>query len=267
MDVMLPMDRGRVASEGRAEVVADWLSRWRGRPVTVRVAQSYAELERAIREGAIDLAWAPPLVCARVAAHVRRVLVCVRGGARGTRSALLVRDDSPIHRAADLAGRRAGWVDPLSLHGHLSPRAYLGRGGVDVAELLEAERFCGSYRDALLALVEGQIDVSALYARVDADEAAVRRVAVDVVGQAAEGLRVLDFTDPCLNDALVLTRRVSRSQTDRLTEELAALRTRGSRTAMLLEHVSAERLEPVDATEYARLAALSSGGAPDRTHG
>lgn len=257
MEVLLPSDRGRVASAGRAGVIADWLRAWRGGPATVRLAPDYESLEEAVRRATADLVWAPPLVCARVADLAQRMLVCVRHGQRGTRAALIVREDSRVESLSGLAGARAAWVDPLSVSGHLAPRALLRAHGLDPGSLFRSEGFHGSYRDALLALSRGEADVSAFYARADATIADVMPKIADVVGAAAKRLRVLEMSQEWPNDALILTARLSTNACAELAERLVALRARGREPAMLLEHVGAERVEAVEAPVYACLQSLT----------
>lgn len=257
MEVLLPSDRGRIASASRAEVIADWLRAWRTGPATVRLAQDYEELERAARRASVDLVWAPPLVAARVADMAQRMLVCVRHGQRGSRAALIVRADAPYAELTDLAGARAAWVDPMSVSGHLAARAHLKEHGFEPATWLRSERFCGSYRDALRAVASGEADLGAVYARADATDEGVLRSVADMLGPAAKQLRVLAMTPVWPNDAIVLTARLSTRDCADLAERLVSLRSRGREPAMLLEHVGAERLEEVKASEYDCLASLT----------
>src|SRR3712207_5762021 len=54
--------------------------------------KTYEELERAVRSGAVDVAWGPPIVCARVEAGGGTVFLRgVRGDERTYRSAIVAR--------------------------------------------------------------------------------------------------------------------------------------------------------------------------------
>ena len=68
-----------------------------GREVSLAQLPDYDALTDAIRRGDVDAAWAPPLVAARAEALGARILARpLRRGAVRSRSALLVRTDSPL---------------------------------------------------------------------------------------------------------------------------------------------------------------------------
>src|SRR6185369_649812 len=68
-----------------------------GRQVSVVQCHDYDALTEALRRGDVDAAWAPPMVAARAEALGARILVRpLRRGSVRSRSALLVRADSPL---------------------------------------------------------------------------------------------------------------------------------------------------------------------------
>jgi ABC-type phosphate/phosphonate transport system substrate-binding protein len=58
---------------------------------------------------------------------------------------------------------RAAWVDPLSVCGHLLPRAHLRAQRHRLEGFFVDEQFFGSYRAALAAVVDGRADVAGVH--------------------------------------------------------------------------------------------------------
>lgn len=225
------------------------MTEWLGKPVEVSLAPSYRELATAIRAGTVDLAWAPPAICAQLHTGVRAMLTVVRYGATACSAALLVRRDGGAQSIEDLRGKRAAWVDPLSTCGHLLALAHLRDRGFDAAKHLAEQRFLGTYRDAIIDVVKGRADVTSTYV-VDDDEAATLREVLDVTGYGPEQLRVLCTTAPAPYDALIIGERVL--DWEALQARLLDLDRRVGTPSMLLEVCRADRFARAHAGGYAR---------------
>lgn len=240
----------------RAALLADWMSAWLEEPVDVRVAASYRELALAIERAEIELAWTPPAVCARVRTCARTVLTAVRRDATSCRAALVVRAGAGIRGLADLAGRRAAWVDPLSTSGHLMALEHLHTHGLDARRLFSEQRFAGSYRDALAELIAGRADVSSVYMVDDGPEGTMRELE-DLVGPGASSLALLGTTAPAPYDALVVPKGSPDSTL--LETRILSLRQRMRPPAMLLEVCRADRFVRSSADRYVQFQHLLDG--------
>jgi phosphonate transport system substrate-binding protein len=203
---LLPPTLGLPRTTALAELLEASLRGSWHRPVRVEVAQSYRDLERAVLGGGVDLAWAPPVLCGRAEPSARLILQAIRGGRSTYRAALIGRRSDHLH-LADLAGKRAAWVDPFSAAGYLLPRALLRSRGLDPDATLGAQRFAGSYRDALLALVAGTADVAPIFAG-DGDEEGLRSILADQIGPEARLLAPFALTAEAPTDGLVVTARL-----------------------------------------------------------
>jgi phosphate/phosphite/phosphonate ABC transporter binding protein len=156
------------------------LIRWFGTKAGVELVRfqvpSYEALARQMVEGAIQVAWLPPIVFVRL----ERVGIAVplvvnhRGGSGGYQSVLLVRGASKIHTLDDLRGASAAWVDPLSASGYVLPRIQLAAHGIDPRTIFGEERFYGSHPAAVGALLDGSADVAATFAGLDPDGGVAR---------------------------------------------------------------------------------------------
>jgi phosphate/phosphite/phosphonate ABC transporter binding protein len=138
--------------------------------VLERNVGTYDELEQAMTGGQIDLAWLPPLLFARL--DRRAVATAVATVARAGEAYWSVLVTSPLSgiTALDvdqLRGRRIAWVDPLSASGHVVARLGLAARGIDPRLTFASEVFAGSHQEALLAALEGRVDVAATFARCD----------------------------------------------------------------------------------------------------
>ncbi len=212
-----------------------------GRPVRLVNFVEYEALTEALRRGDVDAAWAPPLVAARAEALGARVLVRpLRRGSVRSRSALLVRADSPL-QLETLGGSIAAWVDRTSVAGHLLPVAWLRERGLDPGRLFGQQLFLGSYQASLEALLGGEADLAALFAPPEGDD--LRQAVEEVAPGRAQDVRVLACTMPALHDAWVVAPHISMLEALRLERGLLAVRELPEGTALLRDVVRADRLE------------------------
>lgn len=152
--------------------LARWLKKTDKLDLEGRPVATYKDLVTSVRDGSSDVAWLPPVAYAWLAEAVTPLGSIVREGKTSYASALVVREDASFQTLADLAGVRAGWVDPWSATGYVVPRLELARAKIEPGALGE-ETFYGSHREALLALGRGDCDVVGTYARPPDDGRAV----------------------------------------------------------------------------------------------
>jgi phosphonate transport system substrate-binding protein len=234
--------------------LAHWLTDWLGVPCDVDVAPRYTDVRQAVLDATHDVVWAPPLICGHVADHVRSILTAVRSGSTSSSAALIVRKHSDLHELSDLQGARAAWVDKLSMGGYWSAFALLRQQGYQPSTLFRDQGFCGSYRDAILAVAAGHADLTSVYARIDADDADIEDALEEMVGDPARLLRVLSRTPPAPYDALVVTRRMPEDAAASVEQALLSLRPRSLREgAVLLQVCQSEGFARLDRSAYAWL--------------
>src|SRR5262249_10344827 len=87
---------GAPGAQEHLAAMCDVLSRTLGRPVSPRVLRSYTALERQVKDGRAQLAWAPPLVAIDLedSGLASIALCCTRGGQVGYHAALFTRHAS-----------------------------------------------------------------------------------------------------------------------------------------------------------------------------
>ena len=249
LTLLFPPTLGRIRANVRAEVLSQSLGRRLLRRVRVEVADSYADLEASVLEPSVDLAWAPPSICAQAENCSRAIFKAVRFGVSSYNAALIGRAGDPP-RIDALAGLRAAWVDELSAGGHLLPIAHLRQLELEPKTLFSSQEFFGSYQGALLAVLSGKADLTAVYCHGNTDEAA-RRTLRENVGASEIHLAPFAFTADAPSDGLIVTAQIEAGDPLVDAVERAVDGSRGP--TLLLELFEAERLIRASADDYAEL--------------
>lgn len=249
--LLFPPSLGELKATAKAERLADSLAQQIGTRVAIKVARTYGDLEYRVLHGLVELAWAPPSICAKAEPGALAILKAVRGGRASYRAALVGRvSDSP--RIDRLSGKRAAWVDPLAAAGHLLPLAHLRGRGIDPATTFREQWFVGSYRAALLAVLTGDADVTSIYASAE-DVGAVRETMREHVGNKERELVPFAFTEDTPSDGLILGGKIVPADTERLVSLLCPPPDPGRARSLLLETLDAEALVPAVRGDYATL--------------
>lgn len=247
---LLPPSLGSAKASARAELIEATLARELGEPVSAVVAESYAELEARTAEGSAAIVWAPAGVCAKLAS-VRAIFTIVRAGRATYRSALVGRREQAL-TLATLAGARAAWVDVLSAGGYLLVAAHLRAQGIDAERTFASQRFEGSHRAAVEAVLHGTADVTAVSV-ASADEAAIVEALRWYAGPNGDLLGVIALSDVCPNDAIIVTTGLAPEDAARIVATLVPA-TPGARVrSRLLSALEADGLLPAELDDYRRL--------------
>jgi phosphonate transport system substrate-binding protein len=193
--------------------LADYLDRQLGQRVQVRVGRDYDQHIETIGRNAIDIAYVGPASYVKmVALHgVKPLLARVEINGRPSVGAYIVtRGDSPVHKLADLRGKRFAFGDINSTMGTIVAQHVLRRAGVGL-ESLGGYQYLGSHRNVALAVLSG-----------DYDAGAVRKEVYDEL--QARGLRVL-VKLPEVSEHLFVTRSdLPAPQVARLRQALLGLK-------------------------------------------
>jgi ABC-type phosphate/phosphonate transport system substrate-binding protein len=251
LKLLIPPALGKSRAEARADLLGPELARWLGRPVEVEIAADYDELERRVLADEVDLAWAPPSLCARLGGRHHGIFKAVRNGRSTYRSALLCRTGE--HRdLASLRGTRAAWVDPLSTAGYLLAESYLRSAGYDPDELFSEQRFLGSYQAALLAVADREADLTAVYVHTDTGTDLHDSIAQHAE-RAVPRLSVLAVTGEVGSDGLVVCARLAREEAADLVHRIERMQSNPGGPPMIVSIFDAEALELARAGAYKAL--------------
>lgn len=241
----------------RAEPLAAALAA-RGSPVEIVVAESYASLGDLLLGDHIDLAWAPPIVCARVeAAGGSAVLRAVRHGSTSYRAGLACRA-GPVVDLTKCSLLVAAWVDENSAAGYLLARSWLAARHVDAMHGFKRAIFCGSYVSALQAVAEGLADVTSVFTSV---AGAPLRSTLDEVDAALRArVQIFAHTADTQTDGIVLPPGAKPRTFEGLLRTLQALHLddvgrRALRGMLACDELRAEAPRPTSAALQAILTA------------
>ena len=160
---------GEEQAQKAATLIAPYLSKALGGPVTAKAFATADELRDALADGKVDIAWIPPLAFVQAQAKNHDIAPLNKamrqgGGSLFYRAVFVVGQGSAAKSLADLKGKKVAWVSKSSTSGYLFPRELLRQGGFNPDAFFSAESFAGDHLAACKALAAGQADVAATFA-------------------------------------------------------------------------------------------------------
>jgi phosphonate transport system substrate-binding protein len=248
LSFLFPPSLGRARASARAEFLQSSFASAFDEAIRVDVAHDYRELEERALSGEADVVWAPSGVCARIEGSARAVFKAVRGMSATYRAALVARYGAGV-TLANLGGRGAAWVDPLSVGGYLLVRSHLAALGIDPDRTFASQRFVGSHPAVVAAIVRGDADVGAVTVP-RRDEASVREAIQLYVGDVASRIEVVTISDEAPTDAIVITRHMPAVDARRMEALLAPSGIDARPPPWLLDVMQAETLVRARPGEY-----------------
>lgn len=134
-----------------------------GRPMKLLIAATYDEQIDRIVNGRADFAYLgpTPYIRARARGQVEILAGEAEAGQAFYQSVLVVRDDSPIRRVADLAGKRIALGAEISMGSSLAPKQLLAQAGLARSEFTAISHLDRHERVAL-AVLHGDFDAGGL---------------------------------------------------------------------------------------------------------
>lgn len=251
---LFPPSLGKSKSAARAELLQLALAHELNAPVSIHVTADYKELQGRALSGEAHLIWAPAGVCAQLEPVTRALYKAVRQGVASYRSAIVVRKGSTI-TLSRLEGLHAAWVDPYSIGGYLLATDFLRNRGVEPDRMFSRQTFHGSHSDALNAVTGGAADISAITAW-SSDPHRLRDAMALHIGPIERKIEVLAVTHAAPTDAIVVTRRLSDENAERITEKLFPTSKTIKAPSFLLAAMDADGFLRTDASEYRPLLRL-----------
>jgi phosphate/phosphite/phosphonate ABC transporter binding protein len=200
-----------------------WLGDRAGLHVVRKNVESYDALGKQVREGAVHVAWLPPILFVRLERDGIVVpLVANMRDDGGYVATVIARADGPFHALEDLRGRRMAWVDPLSTTGYIVPRLELAARGFDPRAFFAAETFHRSHIAAVRAVIGGSADGAATYGRLDTSGAVCRGGWTDL-GVPETAVRLLATSGPLPPDLIAVRADVHIEAQAKLANAFVAL--------------------------------------------
>ena len=182
---VIPSENGSGVTDRFAPFTA-YLSRQLGTTVTLRIANDYAAVIEGQRSGSIQIANYGPASFARALVTGVKTTAFVidvnKDGTKGYNSVFYVKADSPFRTIEDLKGKNLGLVDPNSTSGYNMPLYALSKMGIDES-FFGNVLVTGSHENAVLALVQGTVQVCANWWNAPNDSNLTRMLAKGMIKQ------------------------------------------------------------------------------------
>lgn len=158
----------------RMTPLAAYLTQQTGIKTTLRVASDYAAVIEGQKAGNIHIgAYGPG---SYVRAHqqsngnaIAFTTTRSKAGAVGYYAVGYVRADSPYKTIQDLRGKKLGLVDPNSTSGNFAPRYFLDKAGISPETFFSNVAFTGSHENAVIAVLNGTVDIAMNWWNADGD--------------------------------------------------------------------------------------------------
>jgi phosphate/phosphite/phosphonate ABC transporter binding protein len=192
------------------------------RPVVLR---SYDKLVAAVRDGEVEVAWAPPLVALELERDTQaRVLLCSRRAGRVDYSSVLfARAEGGPRSLAELSGKRIAWVAKESSAGYVVPRMKLLSEGFDPDTMFSEQSFRRTHEAVARAVLSGDADVGATYASFgEGSDEALSAGWFDAGAKSSE-VRVLSSAGPIPTDVIAVHRSLDEAVGEQLSGALGTL--------------------------------------------
>jgi phosphonate transport system substrate-binding protein len=227
----IPMGDAEQASARIAEL-AEALSVATEAEVVAHRASDYRGLVAALEQGAVQVAWVPPLIAARAvrAGTIVPIAVSVRSGATSYSAALIAREGGRVQTTADLRGVRAAWVDRESASGYLAIRMALRASGLSLVDAFAEETFARSHTEVARLVATAAVDVGATYLSWSPDCATVERAGwLAIPGVDPKCIRVVVEAGPIPSDMFAVHSGLRKAVVQALETALIDGRPRGAR--------------------------------------
>ena len=236
--------------------LGDYLQRETGLEVQFTPVTDYAAVVEGLASQKIDLAWLGgfTFVQAKIRTNGAATPIVQRAEDEKFTSKFIVPIDSPAKTLADLKGKNFAFGSPSSTSGHLMPRFYLAKAGIQPDTDFKAVAFSGAHDATVAFVASGRAEGGVL-------NASVWDKLVEAKNPNAAKVRVLTTTPPYYDYNWTVRPGLDAALTKKLTD--AFLKLDPSQPAMkeIMDLQRASRFIPTQASNYDGIeAAAKSAG-------
>ncbi len=146
--------------EKRFQPLADYLTVRMGETVTLRIGNDYTEIEQALAQGKIDMAFLGPVGAVHVSSANENVFPLVKvlnNGSGFYKSYIVVLKTSPLTTLSQLKGKVMAFGDKGSTSSYLIPKFLLAEAGIQLSDLGKI-LMTGSHANVIRAVLNGQAE-------------------------------------------------------------------------------------------------------------
>lgn len=218
--------------------LAEYVSRRIGREVEFIQRQSYAEMNRLVSQGAVDVAG----ICTGAFIHMEQGRVRVLGApvVRGSalyHSLLIVHEQSAATKVEDLRGRTFAFTDRLSNSGTLYPRYYMLRKGLQPDRFFSRLYYTNSHDRSIYLVQNNVVDAAAV-------DSLVYTFLQEESPERVDKIRVLHRSPAFVSPPFVASAELPEAEFRRLQEVFLRMH-EDERGSALLRQLKIDRFERV----------------------
>lgn len=242
--VLIPADGGTEdGTKADYQPIFSAISKMTGLQFDIRVGQSYGAVVEAMCSGAADVAFVGPVTYIQAnQRHCADLLaVGVENGQSIYYAGIFTKKSSPIRTLKDLKGKRVAFGDVNSTSSFVFPMTMIMDAGLDPVRDLAAIRLTGSHANSLAALVQGQVDASAL--SFDSFDKAIEQKAVDPTT-----IRVVAKSIAIPYPPIVMNSRLSPALKDELRKAFATVNKAPGVTPDMIRGYGGAKMDRYDTT-------------------
>jgi phosphonate transport system substrate-binding protein len=236
--------------------LGDYLKKKTGMNVQFTPVTDYAAVVEGLATHKIDLAWLGgfTFVQAKLRTNGGAVPIVQRIEDEKFTSKFIVPLDSPVKSLAELKGKTFAFGSPSSTSGHLMPRFYLLRAGIDPDKDFKAVAFSGAHDATVAFVASGRAEGGVL-------NASVWDKLVDGGNPNAAKVRVLSTTPPYYDYNWTVRPGLDAALTKKLTDAFLELDPGNPEHKELMALQRASKFIPTKASNYDGIeAAAKSAG-------
>ena len=169
--------------------LAEYIAKQTGVKTTLRVASDYAAVIEGQKAGNIHIGYYGPGSYVRAHQQSNGNVIAfttnlTASGATGYYSVGYVKADSPYKSIQDLKGKKLGLVDPNSTSGNFAPRYFMDKQGINPEQFFTNVTFTGSHENAVVALLNGTVDIAMNWWNAEGDSNFHRMVSKGMVKES-----------------------------------------------------------------------------------
>jgi phosphonate transport system substrate-binding protein len=236
--------------------LGDYLQRETGLDVQFTPVTDYAAVVEGLANQKIDLAWLGgfTFVQARIRTSGGATPIVQRAEDEKFTSKFIVPLDSPAKTLADLKGKNFAFGAPSSTSGHLMPRFYLAKAGIQPDTDFKAVAFSGAHDATVAFVASGRAEGGVL-------NASVWDKLVEAKNPNAAKVRVLATTPPYYDYNWTVRPGLDAALTKKLTDAFLKLDPNQPAMKEIMDLQRASRFIPTQASNYDGIeAAAKSAG-------
>lgn len=236
--------------------LGDYLKKETGLDVQFTPVTDYAAVVEGLANNKLDLAWLGgfTFVQAKIRTHGGAVPIVQRAEDEKFTSKFIVPLDSTAKRLADLKGKTFAFGSPSSTSGHLMPRFFLKRDGIDPDKDFKAVAYSGAHDATVAFVAAGRAEAGVL-------NASVWDKLVEANNSNVAKVRVLATTPPYYDYNWTVRPGLDEALTKKLQDAFLKLDPANPEHKEIMALQRASRFIPTKASNYEGIeAAAKSGG-------